>query len=190
MNRVVGAYVAAVRLYPRAFRREYGGDLVLLAEDLVVDLGPRRAAARLARDLLVSLPARYLEVLVRRPAPILLPTLAALTAATLIVTAVVLGTGAGIGLLVLAMLAATVAALAFPGARVLRERSVSSHWWQLLLVGVLLNLGVSAGQVLFDNDGWYVWPLAFGAVIGGWMCIATGMVLAVLHFVRRRPATI
>lgn len=182
-------YAAAVRLYPRGFREEYGDDLVALADDLRHDLGRPRAAVRLAGDLLVSLPARHLEVLVKRPAPSLVPVLAGLLAVSLVVLGAVLGTAAGAGILLIALLAGVVAALAYPSTRVVRDRDLTPRWWQLLLVGGLLHGAVAGGQALFDSDSELLWPLAFVGVVGGWACLGAGVVLAVVHAVRRRPAT-
>ena len=182
-------YAAAVRLYPRAFRQEYGDDMVALAEEMRRELGRPRAAVRLACDLLVSLPARYLEVLVKRPAPILFPSLALGVSAVLVTMAVVVGTAAGVGLVVIAMLAGSVAVLALPHARAVREHTVTGHWWQLLLVGFALHGLVIAGQLLAgDSDSELLWPLAVVGVLGGWMCLGTGVVLGLVHLVRRRPA--
>lgn len=182
------AYRAAVRLYPRAFRREYGEDVLALAEEMRLELGRPRAAVRLTCDLLVSLPARHLEVVMKRSTPIVLPALAALSAVTMVVLAAVLGTAAGVGLLVIAMLTAVVAALAYPGARVVRERSLSSRWWHLVLLGLALHGALIAGQQLTDSQDGGVWLLAVTAVIGGWACIGAGVVLGVLHLVSRGQA--
>ena len=182
-------YAAAVRLYPRGFREEYGDDLVALAEDMRHDLGRPRAAVRLACDLLVSLPARHLEVLVKRPAPVLVPVLAALLALALVPLAAVLGSAAGLGLLVIAVTSGVVATLAYPSARVVREGRLSARWWQLLLVGAVV-LGTVAGcQAVFDNNSEALWPLAFLGVVGGWACLIAGIALAVVHVLRRRVAT-
>jgi drug/metabolite transporter (DMT)-like permease len=183
-------YAAAVRLYPRAFRREYGEDLLALADEMRLDMGRPRAAVRLTCDVLVSLPARHLEVIVKRPAPVLLPALAGLAALTMLVMAAVLGTAAGIGLLLLALPTAAVAALVLPHARVVRERSLTSRWWQLIALGLALHLALIVAQQLTDSDDGGVWLLAVAAVVGGWTCIGAGLVLAVVHLVtRRRPAT-
>lgn len=54
-------YRSMVRLYPSAFRREYGEDLVAHYADLVADRGPRAARARTALDLAITIPRYHLE---------------------------------------------------------------------------------------------------------------------------------
>ena len=182
-------YAAAVRLYPRRFREEYGADLLALAAEMRQDLGRPRAAVRLTCDLLVSLPARHLEVAVKRSFPALVPVLAAAVAVGMVALAAVLGSGAGLAILLIALVAAVVAALAYPSSRVVRDRTLSARWWQLLLLGGLLLGAVAGGQALFDSDSELVWPFAFLGVLGGWACVGAGLILAVVRVVRRHPAT-
>ena len=54
-------YRSLVRLYPSAFRHEYGEDLVMHYGDLVADRGPRAARARTALDLAITIPRYHLE---------------------------------------------------------------------------------------------------------------------------------
>ena len=54
-------YRACTHLYPRAFRRHYGDDLLQHYDDLVVDRGVRAASLRAALDLVVTVPAYRLE---------------------------------------------------------------------------------------------------------------------------------
>jgi hypothetical protein len=54
-------YRSLVRLYPSAFRHEYGEDLVAHYGDLVSDRGPRAARARTALDLAITIPRYHLE---------------------------------------------------------------------------------------------------------------------------------
>lgn len=55
------AYRALVRLYPSAFRREYGEDLVAHYADLVADRGAKAARTRTALDLAITIPRHHLE---------------------------------------------------------------------------------------------------------------------------------
>ena len=75
-------YRAAVRLYPRDFREQYGDDLAQLFANLVSDLGPRRAWSRTLLDLVITLPIYRLETIMRptRSIPALFITIVALTA--------------------------------------------------------------------------------------------------------------
>lgn len=54
-------YRTLVRLYPRAFRDEYGIDLVQHFDDLVAERGVRVACGRTALDLAVTVPRYRLE---------------------------------------------------------------------------------------------------------------------------------
>jgi hypothetical protein len=54
-------YRSLVCLYPGAFRREYGEDLVAHYADLVADRGPRAARIRTALDLAITIPRYHLE---------------------------------------------------------------------------------------------------------------------------------
>jgi len=191
MSRVVEAYAVGTRLYPPGFRRAYGADLVDLAASMEADLGGRRTALRLTGDLLVSVPARHLEVVMKRPAPLVVPVAAALVGLSFVVAGAVIGSAAGIGLLLLALVSGTVAVLALPGARIVRDPRASRLWWQLLLAGVLLLASIGAGQMLFDNDGWLPWVLTFTAVISGWALVLLGMFLGAVRAVRaykQRPS--
>ncbi len=54
-------YRKLLRLYPSAFRHEFGVDLALHFDDLVAGLGTRRAWRRTAIDLTVTIPRYRLE---------------------------------------------------------------------------------------------------------------------------------
>ena len=54
-------YRTLLRLYPSAFRREYGEDLVAHYADLVADRGARAARTRTALDLAITIPRYHLE---------------------------------------------------------------------------------------------------------------------------------
>jgi hypothetical protein len=56
-------YRSLVRLYPKAFRREYGDDLAQHFDDLVADRGVRAAWGRTALDLAVTVPCYRLETI-------------------------------------------------------------------------------------------------------------------------------
>ena len=79
----VRAYRAAIRLYPKDFRHQFGDDLVRVFADLVSDLGPRRAWSRTLLDLAVTLPIYRLETIMNptRSYPALIWIIAVLIAA-------------------------------------------------------------------------------------------------------------
>ena len=61
MNYRQPLYASLVRLYPRAFRREYGDDLVQHFADLAADRGARAAWTRTTLDLAITIPRYHLE---------------------------------------------------------------------------------------------------------------------------------
>lgn len=186
MTSQLGLYRAATRLYPREFRDQYRDDMVAIAGMQLHD-GPRVIiAARLIRDLAISIPAQHLESLMRRPSPLLLPTLAASLGAMALATAVLLGTAASLPLLVFAAAAVAIACWSYSVAHVVRERSLSRHWWQLLLAGAVSLGAVVIGQALTGNRDWMPWIVLVIAVIAGWLMVAAGLLLGGLHIARGR----
>lgn len=61
--RHASVYRKLVALYPKAFRREFGGDLVQHFDDLLVSHGAARTWQRTAVDLAVTVPRYRLETL-------------------------------------------------------------------------------------------------------------------------------
>jgi hypothetical protein len=61
--RHTSVYRKLVTLYPKAFRREFGGDLVQHFDDLLVSHGAARTWQRTAVDLAVTVPRYRLETL-------------------------------------------------------------------------------------------------------------------------------
>ena len=83
MTAHIRAYRAAIRLYPRDFRHQFGDDLVQLFAELVSDLGPGRAWSRTLLDLVITLPVYRLETIMSptRSYPALVFIIAVLIAA-------------------------------------------------------------------------------------------------------------
>jgi hypothetical protein len=186
MTSQLGLYRAATRLYPRGFRDQYRDDMVVIA-DLQLQDGPRAIiAARLIRDLAISIPTQHLENLMPRPSALLLPTLAASVGAVALATGALLGTAASVPLFVVAVAAVTIAGWSYSVAHVVRERSLSRHWWQLLLAGAVLLGAVMSGQAITDNHDWIPWIVLVIAVIAGWLMVAAGVILGALHIARGR----
>ncbi|MEO5839506.1 MAG: hypothetical protein ABIQ73_07385 [Acidimicrobiales bacterium] len=59
-------YKNLLRLYPRAFRDQYGDDLLQIHTDLSAELGPRRAWRRVTLDLIVTVPRYRIETLMKQ----------------------------------------------------------------------------------------------------------------------------
>lgn len=55
-------YRLLISLYPAEFRREHGGDMMLLFDELVADRGILAATSRTSIDLIVTVPRYRLEV--------------------------------------------------------------------------------------------------------------------------------
>lgn len=187
------AYRMAVRLYPKAFRDEFGDDLVLLLADQLRDERTSRVAVRTAVDLLLSVPQRHLESRMSTVRPSILPTVLGAVAISAVVIAVAVGHPT--------VLAGGVAAfLAFGGLALLAAHRArpssdptpwSSRWWQLLLTGVALLVGlvaVTSATGELSSGGWLV---AMTLGLAALLLAASGLVLGAAHLASRhdRSAT-
>ena len=67
MNRSgpVRVYKALLLLYPRPFRQNYGEDMALLFAEQLRDENRWRVCSRAATDLALTVPTRYLEVIMK-----------------------------------------------------------------------------------------------------------------------------
>lgn len=181
-------YRAATHLYPRAFREEYGDDLVALFEAQCSDESPVRVYARTTVDLLVTVPIRHLEVPMHDRAPTTMVIVYVVIALGGLTTVAIGGTNevaATLGLLV----AAVAGALAVVTAR--RQAAApsdpSSIWWKVTTAGIALIAAVMVGARI----GIEAWYLAWVAALGGIALIAVGLVLGVFRlFHRARPPAI
>ncbi len=191
MSPAVGAYRRLLRLYPRAFRDEYGVDMALLFAHQLRDEPAVRVWARGLVDLAITVPARHLEAHVSRaPNPTVPIVLAAVSFAGLVL-AVVGGTNlaaAAVGLAV-AVVAGVLAVASWRQARTITgaPRQATAHWWKIALVGAGVLSAVVVGINVNGDlpDGWW-WPM----VVTLFASIATtigGLVLGIAHLVWRRP---
>lgn len=179
-----GLYRALTHLYPKAFRSQYGDDLVVHFIDLVARDGPVAAWRRTALDLLVTVPRYRLESVMNSRR-----TAATLTA--LIVALATLAVGAfATGLAPLAVVAlALAAALAFaersrlarsmrPAGREQRRRIL--RWAALLAACCVASLVIGLID-LGDRDSWpagrlLAYNVAFLTTsIGALACLAVGL---------------
>lgn len=96
MSADLAAYRLLLRLYPRAFREEFSGDLVQMFGDLTRRDGRTRAWLRCVVDTAVSVPRLRLEAVMQPPA---VPPALALCCLTIAAAGVAtLGLGAAVGL--------------------------------------------------------------------------------------------
>lgn len=190
---MVETYRLAVRLYPKAFRDEYGDDLVLLLTVQLRDERAPRVAVRTAVDLLLTIPQRHLESRMSTTRPSTLPAVLGAVALSVLVVAVVVGHPA--------VLAGGVAvSLAFGGLALLaahRDRPLtdarpwSAHWWRLLTSGVVILGGLVAATTAtgeLPSGGWFA---AMAAGLAALLLVAAGLVLGIVHLAsrERRSAT-
>jgi len=151
------AYRAAVRLYPRSVRREFGDDMVALFEDQLRDEPAHRVLGRTVVDLLVSVPTRHLEVHMSRSSSTPVAVAFAVVGVALVLVGGVLPVATGLAAITLAGLTWSRSRPVTTGAR--------RRWRALLLAGVALLTGVvgvttSTGEL--SSTGWLV-AMALGA---------------------------
>jgi hypothetical protein len=177
-------YRQLIRLYPRAFRDEYGDDLVALFEQQCHDERPARVYARTALDLVVTVPIRHLEVPMPRRAPITMIVLYVILAVAGVVTAGLSGTNyvrGTIGLLV-AVLATALAIITWRRNLFTASVDGSGAWWKLLAIG-----GGLIGSVLVGAQaGLEQWYLAMTMILAGIASALAGVVLGATRLFRRR----
>lgn len=190
---MVATYRLAVRLYPKAFRDEYGDDLVLLLADQLRDERATRVAVRTAVDLLLSVPQRHLESRMSTTRPSTLPTVLGAVALSVLVVAVVVGHPAVLAGGVIAFLGfGGLALLAAHRDRPLTDpRPWSSRWWLLLTSGLGLLVGlvvVTTAVGELPSGGWFV---AMTVGLAAVLLMAGGFVLGIVHLAsrERRSAT-
>jgi hypothetical protein len=160
--------------------------MTALIEDQLRDEHPSRVWTRAAVDLLVTIPARHLEVHMNRPPSFVLPALfAGLSTAGVLI--VVIGGAGGATLATGSMLAVLSAVLAFMTWRDTRTVAVNGpadRWWQFLAAG-LAALGafvvVTAGEISER-----VWGLMMVALAVSLALISTGVILGVARLARGR----
>jgi hypothetical protein len=183
MKLSVRAYRTLLWLYPRAFREEYGDDMVLLAQDMSRDTNSGRVWLTLARDAAVSIPLQRIEALMSaRPsvrfAPLL--SLLVLCAAMLVVAAA--GTTP-----FLVVVPAVVCAVAVAAAALLYWRSnrgyvepadaMYRHWLRFIAGGAAILLSIVVGASATDLA--LNWMVGMGIVFVGVGCMAFGCGLGV-----------
>jgi hypothetical protein len=128
-------YRSFVRLYPAAFREEYGDDLVAHYDDLVNHLGPRAARARTALDLAITIPRYHLEnVMSEQHSATVLAAIIGLFAAGGLISFL---TGVAPGLLLFAVAAVLAIAQRSALARALRVPNTSLRRRRLRIAAVL-----------------------------------------------------
>jgi hypothetical protein len=185
--RLVTAYRLAIRLYPRAFRDEFGDDLVQLFADQLADERAPRIVARTVLDLALSVPQRHLESDMRTTRSSILPVVFFVAALSSLAVGLVVGHPAVLGVCAVVTLAfVTLGLVAVHRARPLSEvRSAPSRWWVALTTGVVLMVGLvvvtnATGEL--PEGGWL---LAMITGLTALVLIGTGLVLGIVHLAGR-----
>jgi hypothetical protein len=169
-------YRAALHCYPRAFRHEYGDDMVSLLEAQLRDERGARVVGRAALDFLVTVPTTHLEHRMSRA-----------TAPTLVIVLVALGVvvaavGGPVGILA-ALVAFALAAITWRRGQPI-VTAVDGRWWKFLasgagLLAVLIVVTTITGEL--PSGGWYV---AMVTMLTSFVLIATGVVLGLAARIR------
>lgn len=185
-------YRRMTRLYPPAFRHDFGADLVRLFAQQIEEEPPARVWARTFRDLVVSVPAQRLEAHMNRPPAHLLPVVTGVVAGTSALLAVTLGTGPATPVfLVLALLGGAATVWSWEACQPVRADNVAGRsWWKVLLAGpALAALTFAAMAVpwpesvdLGENAYWLV-VIAFMTSL---TLVAAGILVGIVGVVERR----
>lgn len=170
-------------LYPRDFRADFGGEIALLATEIVRDRGGRGRLI-LALDLLVAVPrTRWEQIMRRQPTPTQLVITLVTLATSVIVLTVVLGLGP-VGAVAAGILTALAIALAI-GQRSQLARSldrtdpirptsvravVTQAWWAPIAAAHGVLTLVFAVLIGLRTDG----PTLAGALVGTAVTLAFG----------------
>jgi hypothetical protein len=136
----VALYRRMTRLYPPAFRADYGADLVRLFAQQIEEQPPAHVWGRTFRDLLVSVPTQRLEAHMNRPATHLLPVVSGVVAGVAALIAVAVGTGPALPIfIVLALLGAAITVWSWQASQPVRaDNAAGASWWKVLLAGPAL----------------------------------------------------
>ena len=185
---IVRAYSALVALYPRTFRDEYGEDMVQLVRDTCEDEPTWRVASRVVVDLALSIPTQHLEIHMKRNPSPLIPLIYTAVAAAGVLLAIAGGTS--VALLVVgvavAVIAATLAVIAWRRAAPTGGSIQTQHWWKLVLAGPVLLSGV----IVAAQAGVEAWFAGLLTVFLGLILTGVGLLLGLKRLTTRRPPVI
>jgi hypothetical protein len=184
----VRAYGTLVHLYPRPFRDQYGADMVQLVRDQSADEPSWRVCGRAVIDLLITIPTQQLEAHMNRTPNHLVPLLYTAVAAAGALVAIVGGTNVT-ALIVgacIAVVAGTMAAIAWRRASPLRETIPNGGWWKLVVAGpcIIVAVIVAAG---LGVEAWFV---GMALVFVAFVLTGTGLLLGLVRLANRRSPTL
>lgn len=174
----VRTYGAALCLYPRRFRHEYGPDLVQLLRDQLRDEPAPVVVVRSVIDLAISVPTQHLEAHMHAPRRLVPVVYLAVAAAGL--TVAIAGGSEPVGLAIGLVLAAGAGAIGLAAWRrtgTVREADLTDEWWKLVLAGPVLIAGVIAGA----GVGVEAWFVGLAVVAAAVVLTALGVALGIAH---------
>ena len=174
-----------MHLYPRAFRDEYGDDMVVLFQDQCADEPGPRVWARAFRDLMLTVPTQHLEAHMRQPSQ---RTLTAAAAAAALLALVI---GSIVGSVAIPALIVVVGGLWVSFASWRANQVVDApSWWKRVALGGSLIAGVAIATAIpwpdsIDLGGDLAWSLGAITIVTALTLIGSGLLLGALG---RRPA--
>lgn len=185
------SYRTLLLLYPRRFRREFGGDMVQLLRDDLDQRGALRGWARALLDLSVSVPVQHLEATMAQTSNSR-SAQARLAIAVLAVLAV-FSVGRYVILVVPITAVVAITALLYWRSQVPYREAVaeaSSSWWRIVAAGAALLLGINLTANYGPTVDWFPWHLAALLFLMAWALMLAGTLLGLVHLARRlrRPA--
>jgi len=180
----MSVYRRLLVLYPRSFRREYGGPMVQLFADRVRDRGRARAWADVVPDLLRTIPKERIEAAMTHLSTSARVLIVTLLVAVSMFALVVAGGGVGIPATVVLVVVATsqrrhLGGLLRGGARAPLLRSLVQTWWAPVAVALAGFELLFAVQVMLHGAN------LPGRIIGGSLATASG--LGIFNGLIRRP---
>lgn len=182
---IVAVYRALQRLCPRAFRDEFGDDMVLLFREQLRDEPTSRVCGRGIVDLLVTVPIQQVEVHMSRtrtPALVLLASLAAASAMFALVEGL-------LGVAVAAM-GAVLAMLIWRHERPARaQREAAQRWWKLLVSGAALLATVVGVTTATGELSEPAWAIAAATLLVSVSLLGAGVILGLVRLTDRRRST-
>jgi hypothetical protein len=182
-HRGLSLYRRLLVCYPRAFRDQYGSDMVLLMSNQLDDEPPLRVWVRGVVDLAVTVPSRHVEVHMHRPPSNIAPLIFGGIATAGCLMALLAGTNGAV-VLGAVIFAAAAAVLAVVSARhshaVTSPSSPTAHWWKLIVLGAAGLAAMIAAAGATDLSLWFPMVLT---ILSSFVMIAGGVVLGIARLV-------
>jgi uncharacterized membrane protein YhaH (DUF805 family) len=184
----MSAYAQLLRLYPRAFREEYGEDMELLLRQQLREEARLRVYGRAALDLVLTVPSLHLEARMSRGPSA--PVVYGAASVASLVLAVITGTAVGVSVMALAgvFLFGSLAVLTWRRAHAL-DPGGHTQWWRYAAAGAALLAATVVAANLADGElSESSWVVFMGALLTSVVLLAVGLVLGITHAVGRRRA--